>query len=100
LEKTNLDCPDKRCPNKLFSERPSAVPANEFRVQRVQSSPTNYVVYLQLKKIGENRGGNGCDVKTIMSTKVDQTVKEITHHVPLRQMIHTKKQIGWSPEDH
>jgi len=34
-----------------------------------------------------------------MSTKVDETAKEINHHVPLRQMIYTKKQIGWNVED-
>ena len=42
----------------------------------------------------------GCDVKTIMNTKVDETVKEITHHVSLRKKIHTKEQIGWRHEDH
>jgi hypothetical protein len=31
-----------------------------------------------------------------MSTKPDKTVKKFTHHVPPRQMIYTKKQIGWN----
>jgi hypothetical protein len=35
----------------------------------------------------------------MMNTKVDKTVKKITHHVPLRQMIYTKKQIKRNHED-
>ena len=36
-------------------------------------------------KIGEIRGSKNCHVETMMNTKVDKTVKKITHHVPLRQ---------------
>jgi hypothetical protein len=38
-------------------------------------------------------------LETIMSTNYDKTVKYITHHVPRRQMIYTKKQIGWNHEN-
>jgi hypothetical protein len=37
-------------------------------------------------------------IESIMSTKADKTDKKITHHVPPRQMIYTKKQIGWNHE--
>jgi hypothetical protein len=38
------------------------------------------------------RGYKKVTIETIMSMKSDKTVKKITHHVPPRQMIYTKKQ--------
>jgi hypothetical protein len=49
-------------------------------------------------KKGEVRGYKNVTLETIMNTKADKTVKKITHHVPSRQMIYTKKQIRWDHE--
>jgi hypothetical protein len=49
-------------------------------------------------KKGEDRGYKTVTLETIMNTKVDKVVKKITHHVPPRQLIYTKKQIGLNPE--
>jgi hypothetical protein len=51
----------------------------------------------EIKK-GENRGYKNVKQETIMNTKVDKTAKQITYHVSPRQMICTKKQIGWNHE--
>jgi hypothetical protein len=45
-------------------------------------------------KENEDRGYKSVTVETIMNTKADKDVKKFTHHVPPRQMIYTKKQIG------
>jgi hypothetical protein len=37
-------------------------------------------------------------LENIMNTKADKAVKKSTHHVPPRQMIYTKRQIGWDHE--
>ena len=49
-------------------------------------------------KKGEDRGYKSVTLETIMNTKADKAVKKITHHVPSRQMIYTKKQIGLNHE--
>jgi hypothetical protein len=49
-------------------------------------------------KKGESRGYKNVTIETIMNTKADKAVKKNTHHVPARQMIYTKKQIGWDHE--
>jgi hypothetical protein len=49
-------------------------------------------------KKDEDRGYKNVTLETIMNTKVDKTVKKITHHVTPRQMIYTKKQIGLNHE--
>ncbi len=49
-------------------------------------------------KKGEVRGYKNFTLETIMNTKSDKSVKKITHHVPPRQMIYTKKQIGLNHE--
>ncbi len=50
-------------------------------------------------KKGEGRGYKSVTLETIMNTKADKAVKKITHHVPPRQMIYTKKQIGLNHEE-
>ncbi len=52
------------------------------------------IVYLQLNKKDESRGYKNITLRTIINTITDKTVNKITHHVPPRQMIYTKKQIG------
>ena len=54
--------------------------------------------YLQLNKKKAKAEGINVTLKTIMSTIADKTVNKITHHVPPRQIIYTKKQIGWNHE--
>jgi hypothetical protein len=49
-------------------------------------------------KKGESRGYKSVTLETIMNTKADKAVKKITHHVPPRQVIYTKKQIGLNHE--
>jgi len=46
-------------------------------------------VYLQLNKNIKDGGVQNCHSETMMNTKVDKTVKKVTHHVSLRQMIST-----------
>jgi hypothetical protein len=38
-------------------------------------------------KKGEDRGYKSVALETIMNTKVDKSVKKITHHVPPRQKL-------------
>ena len=45
-------------------------------------------------KKGEDRGYKNVTLKTIMNTIADKTVNKITHHVPSRSMIYTKKHVG------
>ena len=52
----------------------------------------------EVKKQNEDRGYKNVTLETIMHTKADKAVKKITHHVPPRQMIYTKKQIGLNHE--
>ena len=49
-------------------------------------------------KRGEDRGYKSVTLETMMNAKADKPVKKITHHVPPRQMIYTKKQIGLNHE--
>jgi hypothetical protein len=53
----------------------------------------NVTVETRLNKKDEDRGYKNVTLKTIMSTIADKTVNKISHHVPTRQMIYTKKQI-------
>ena len=49
-------------------------------------------------KKGEDRGYKNVTLKTKMNTIADKTVNKIAHHVPPRQMIYTKKQVGYHHE--
>ena len=59
---------------------------------------TELCVYLQLNKKKTKTEGINVTLKTIMSTISDKIVNKITHHVPPRQIIYSKKQIGWNLE--
>jgi hypothetical protein len=58
-----------------------------------------YCVFIcNCRKKGEGRGYKSVTLETMMNTKADKAEKKITHHVPPRQMIYTKKQIGLNHE--